>query len=156
MMALDTGRTELAQALFGKYAAEGGHIYLDGNEIGIRSVRRAVENCIAYVPGNRLSEGLILRQSVANNIVTAVIRRLLRRPLPLIDEEKREEVVERWIKEVSIRVANEDVAVQTLSEILCVSIVVAADRLRGGAAHLAPHAFASILRTGDRELDSRT
>jgi len=112
---IGSGRTELAQALFGKNVAEGGHIYVDGSETDIRSVRRAVNNGIAYVPENRLTEGLILRQSVANNIVTAVIRRLLKRPVPLIDEEQREEIVGRWIKELSIRVANEDVAVQTLS-----------------------------------------
>jgi simple sugar transport system ATP-binding protein len=112
---IGSGRTELAQALFGKNVADSGEIYVNGKRVDIRSVRQAVETGISYVPENRLTEGLILNQSVANNIVTAIIRRLLKKPLPLIDDEQREEVVKRWIKELSIRVADEDVAAQTLS-----------------------------------------
>lgn len=112
---IGSGRTELAQALFGKNAAESGEIYIEGERVDIRSVRQAVESGIAYVPENRLTEGLILSQSVGDNIVTAIIRRILKRPLPLIDRERRDRIVADWIRELSIRVANEEVAVQTLS-----------------------------------------
>ncbi len=112
---IGSGRTELAQALFGRHPAEEGQIFIDGTEVKIRSVKEAVRHGIAYVPENRLSEGLILDQSVGDNLVTAIIRKLLRKPLPLIDREKRDEVVRNWIDELSIRVANESVAAQTLS-----------------------------------------
>ncbi len=112
---IGSGRTELAQALFGRHPAEGGRIFIEGEEVRIRSVKEAVRHGIAYVPENRLSEGLILDQSVGDNIVTAIIRKLLRRPLPLIDTAKRDELVQHWIDELAIRVTDESVAAQTLS-----------------------------------------
>ena len=112
---IGSGRTELARALFGKNVAEEGQIFIDGRERKIGSVKEAVRSGIAYVPENRLTEGLILDQSVGDNIVTAIIRKLLGKPFGLIDKQKRDEVVNNWISELSIRVSNESVAAQTLS-----------------------------------------
>jgi simple sugar transport system ATP-binding protein len=65
---LGSGRTELALALFGKEPSNEGRIFKNGKEITIRSIQDAISNGIAYVPEDRLTEGLFLEQSVERNL----------------------------------------------------------------------------------------
>ena len=109
-----SGRTELALALFGISPADSGTILIDGDTVRIRSVQDAVKAGIAYVPENRLSEGLVLRHSTADNTIAAVLRRLSSK-FGLINPTERKELAEKWIKNLKIKVSEPSVAVQTLS-----------------------------------------
>jgi len=111
---IGSGRTELALSLFGVSPAERGEILVEGNPVRIRSVRDAVRAGIAYVPENRLVQGLVMKRSVVENATAAVLDRLLSR-LRLVDPERKEKVATEWIRRLGIRVAHPDVAVQTLS-----------------------------------------
>lgn len=111
---IGSGRTELALALFGISPADSGSITVEGSRRRIASVQDAVAAGFAYVPENRLVQGLVLKRSVAENLVAAVIERLVDR-WGMIDEKRRDGVVSRWIKSLDIRVAHPEVAVQTLS-----------------------------------------
>jgi simple sugar transport system ATP-binding protein len=68
---IGAGRTELALALFGMRPDYGGAIRIDGREVRLGSVREAVDHGVAYVPEDRLTEGLFLSQSVARNILAS-------------------------------------------------------------------------------------
>lgn len=57
--------------------ADSGKIFVDGKEVRIRSVKDAIQAGIGYVPENRLEQGLIMKKSVSENIVTVIIKRLL-------------------------------------------------------------------------------
>ena len=70
---LGSGRTELALALFGVSPADGGKISVDGIERGIRNAPDAVRNGIAYVPEDRLTEGLVMNYPIHENIVLAAL-----------------------------------------------------------------------------------
>ena len=70
---LGSGRTELALALFGMRPDHRGTIRIDGKPLTLGSVQDAVAAGIAYVPEDRLSEGLFMSQSIARNIVASVI-----------------------------------------------------------------------------------
>jgi simple sugar transport system ATP-binding protein len=111
---LGSGRTELAQALFGMNTAESGDISVEGRLIRIQSTNDAIKNGIGYLPENRLVEGLVMPQSVANNIIITVLDDLLG-SLRLIDRNRRSETVDRWIGDLSIRVPSADSPVMTLS-----------------------------------------
>jgi simple sugar transport system ATP-binding protein len=111
---LGSGRTELALALFGMDPADSGKIFVDGKEVRIRSVKDAIQAGIGYVPENRLEQGLIMKKSVSENIVTVIIKRLLGN-FNLIDSKKWDTTVDSWINELGIKVANPEVPVQTLS-----------------------------------------
>ncbi|NLJ39521.1 MAG: sugar ABC transporter ATP-binding protein [Candidatus Atribacteria bacterium] len=111
---LGSGRTELALALFGMDPADSGKIFVDGKEVHIRSVKDAIQAGIGYVPENRLEQGLIMKKSVSENIVTVIIKRLLGN-FNLIDSKKWDTTVDSWINELGIKVANPEVPVQTLS-----------------------------------------
>ncbi|ALN75182.1 sugar ABC transporter ATP-binding protein [Aureimonas sp. AU20] len=75
---LGSGRTELALALFGMKPDRRGTILIDGLERRLASVQEAIGAGIAYVPEDRLSEGLFMSQSIARNIVSSVIERATR------------------------------------------------------------------------------
>ncbi len=68
---LSSGRTELAQTLFGMSPTYGGTILIDGAEVRLDSVQSAIAHGIGYVPEDRLSEGLFLSQSINRNILAA-------------------------------------------------------------------------------------
>jgi ribose transport system ATP-binding protein len=63
------GRTELARALFGIDAIQGGHVEIVGKAVQSGSVRAAIEAGICLVPEDRKTEGLFLDFSTATNIV---------------------------------------------------------------------------------------
>lgn len=66
---LGSGRTELALSLFGMMAAQSGSIKVDGEPVNFRNVQEAIAGGIAYVPEDRLTEGLFLTQSITRNVV---------------------------------------------------------------------------------------
>jgi simple sugar transport system ATP-binding protein len=98
---LGSGRTELAESLFGLRPATSGTIYIDGVETPIRSCRDALDNRIAYLPEDRLSEGLMLRRSLGDNFSSAVIDKLTNR-LGLVSEKRVEELSVRWMTDLKM------------------------------------------------------
>jgi simple sugar transport system ATP-binding protein len=111
---LGSGRTELALSLFGVDPADSGEIFVEGQRVQISSVQDAIRHGIGYVPENRLEQGLIMQQPVGKNIVLTVVHRLLN-SLGLVDRNKTQDLINRWIAELSIRVPSVDAPVQTLS-----------------------------------------
>ena len=75
---LGSGRTELALALFGMRPHYRGTISLDGRPVRLDSVQRAIAHRIAYVPEDRLTEGLFLPETIDRNIVATALGRLSR------------------------------------------------------------------------------
>ena len=65
---LGSGRTELALSLFGMLPLDSGRIRVKGQDVTLRGVRDAIEAGIAYVPEDRLTEGLFLSRSIGENI----------------------------------------------------------------------------------------
>jgi simple sugar transport system ATP-binding protein len=111
---LGAGRTELALALFGMSSLERGEILLDGALLNLRSNQDAVRAGIAYVSEDRLSLGLNLKQSIADNVAITVLDRLAD-AIGLVAPSRRSGLARDWIARLSIRAPNADAAVQTLS-----------------------------------------
>jgi ribose transport system ATP-binding protein len=76
-----SGRTELAQAIFGVDPFDRGTLELDGRERRFRSPHEAISAGIGFVTEDRKSEGLALAQSVRDNVSLAWrgLRRSFRR-----------------------------------------------------------------------------
>jgi simple sugar transport system ATP-binding protein len=111
---LGSGRTELAESIFGLRPATSGKIFIDGEESSIRSVQEAIDHKIAYVPEDRLTEGLILEHSIERNMVISILDRLLNR-YKMMDKEKINKTVQKWIKDLGIVVYSPELPVKTLS-----------------------------------------
>jgi simple sugar transport system ATP-binding protein len=111
---LGSGRTELASSLFGLSPATSGSIHINGKPVTIKSVQDAIDNKMAYVPEDRLTEGLFLEQSIGRNIIVGIIDKLLN-SMKLIDKENTERIISRWIHDLSIVAPSPSVPVKTLS-----------------------------------------
>jgi ABC-type sugar transport system ATPase subunit len=61
-------RTDVAQAIFGIGRLDGGTIAIDGKRVTIRNPGSALKHRIAYVPEDRLVQGLVQPVSVADNM----------------------------------------------------------------------------------------
>lgn len=72
---IGSGRTELALAAFGMMPPDQGQVLVDGQNVTPQSVQDAIEAGIAYVPEDRLSEGLFLTRSIRDNSIVSSIRR---------------------------------------------------------------------------------
>jgi ribose transport system ATP-binding protein len=98
---MGSGRSELARALCGARPIDSGRILVDHQAVAFRSVGDAVRSGIAYVPGERKTEGLFLTKSLADNIAAPSLARLSR--YGLIDRSARDRQAMRAIRMLQIR-----------------------------------------------------
>jgi ABC-type sugar transport system ATPase subunit len=96
------GRSELAQAIFGLSPADSGEISLEGTPLHIDSPEHSVANGISYIPENRLTEGLVLKKSMADNISLTVLDKISNKR-GLIEKDAQQNLVAKWIHELNIR-----------------------------------------------------
>jgi rhamnose transport system ATP-binding protein len=66
-----SGRTELAETLFGLEPADGGEILLHGAAVRIDSPSQAVRLGVGYVPEDRRQHGVVLEMAIAANVSLA-------------------------------------------------------------------------------------
>jgi putative multiple sugar transport system ATP-binding protein len=74
------GRTELATSIFGKYYGENisGQTLIDGKEVNLNSIPRAIEQGLAYVTEDRKEFGLVLIETVKENTTLAKLKKIAR------------------------------------------------------------------------------
>ncbi|MFI7551436.1 sugar ABC transporter ATP-binding protein [Micromonospora sediminimaris] len=110
---LGSGRTEVARLLFGADRADRGEVQVDGARTGLRNPVQAIERGIGFCSENRRAEGIIGDLSVRENMILAMqAARGWLRPIP---RRRQDELVDRYIKALSIRPANPDMPVRNLS-----------------------------------------
>ena len=110
---LGSGRTELALALFGMRPRYRGTIRLDGRTVRLDSVRRAIAHRIAYVPEDRLIEGLFLPETIDRNIIATSLTALSR--FGLLRARPAAAAASRTIREMAIATLSGDRPVMQLS-----------------------------------------
>ena len=100
------GRTELCRLIFGADEKDAGRIFINGREANISSPETAIRNKIGFLTENRKEEGLVLHQSIINNISMPILRSLVRnnfRFLNIIDHSRDEALAEEYFKKLNIR-----------------------------------------------------
>ena len=70
-----SGRTEIAELLFGRRKPDRGTTRIDGKPIQLRSPRQAIEYGIGLIPEDRKRNGLVLTMSVFDNASLAILKR---------------------------------------------------------------------------------
>ena len=111
---LGAGRTELALALFGMNPPEAGEILIDGRPVALPDNRAAIRAGIGYASEDRLSLGLILPQSIADNTVVSVLDRLCG-GFGRIERARRDETVARGLEQLQVKTATAERPVRELS-----------------------------------------
>lgn len=71
---LGSGRSETLRSVFGLYNTNAGEIKVKGQRVNINSPTQALKMGIAFVTEDRRHEGLVLSQSVQNNLVLTKLR----------------------------------------------------------------------------------
>ncbi|MQA84779.1 MAG: ATP-binding cassette domain-containing protein [Streptosporangiales bacterium] len=77
------GQSELLATLFGVLRRRNGTVRVDGADVHASSPAQAVAAGFAYVPGNRATEGLLLRRPLVENLALPSLGRRSRLRLPL-------------------------------------------------------------------------
>jgi len=111
---LGSGRTELAEAIFGQYPVDSGEIIVEGKSVRLNSSSAAIKAGIGYVPPDRLTQGLFLDQSIVRNLVAVGIDRHKGRG-GILAKARLYEEGERWIKDLRIKTKNSQNPVTSLS-----------------------------------------
>jgi len=111
---LGSGQTELALALFGLQPCDSGKISVVGTKRPIRTVRDALDAGIAYVPEDRLTEGLFLEQSIEHNLIATYMAQV-QNTVGLISSKRVRQYADLWLSELGVRSVDTSAAIQTLS-----------------------------------------
>ncbi|CAI1634051.1 MULTISPECIES: sugar ABC transporter ATP-binding protein [Serratia] len=111
---LGSGRTELCLSLFGLTKPESGSIRINDKPMRFASNRDAIAAGVGYVSEDRMSTGLIMEQSIRDNISATVLHRL-KNAFHLMRAERVDTLVEDMVKHLSIKIGNSDLPVNTLS-----------------------------------------
>jgi ABC-type sugar transport system ATPase subunit len=110
---MGSGRTEIAETLFGVNPATHGIIKLNGKEIKIRNPREAVKYGIVYVPRERKKDGLVLQSSVRENMTLTYLRQL--QGVFKLNLNKEKNVVNEWIDKLRIKTPSINTPIESLS-----------------------------------------
>lgn len=100
------GRTELCRLIFGADPRDGGRIFIEGEEVKIRTPSDAIRQGIGFLTENRKEEGLLLHLSITRNISLPILRNLTRgsgRLIRLIDHQRDSAIAEEYFKKLNIR-----------------------------------------------------
>ncbi|MEO1951550.1 sugar ABC transporter ATP-binding protein [Thioclava sp.] len=110
---IGAGRKAIAQAIFGLRNDMTGEMRVDGKPVMPKNVPEAIAAGIAYVPEDRLSEGLFLTRSIRDNAIVSSLSRFA--PHLWLDAEKAGEETHKMFGEMAISAPGIDVPVGTLS-----------------------------------------
>ncbi|QPZ38128.1 sugar ABC transporter ATP-binding protein [Paramicrobacterium chengjingii] len=80
---LGSGRGEIVEALFGLLKPESGAVTVNGAKLRLGSIQSSISAGIGYVPEDRLTQGLFLEKSIADNIIAGSLDRHTRGKLVL-------------------------------------------------------------------------
>ena len=111
---LGSGRTELAEAIFGKYPVDSGEVFVDGTKIHLNSSKDALAAGIGYVPPDRLTQGLFLEQSILRNLVAVGIDQYKNR-WGQLSQKNLSSAGSKWISDLKIKTNNSKNPVTSLS-----------------------------------------
>ncbi len=100
---MGTGRTELAMSLFGRSYGRGakGRVKMQGREVDVSSVEKAIAAGISYVTEDRKALGLILEEPILRNISLANLAGIALRGV--LDKRREARVAEDYRRALAIR-----------------------------------------------------
>jgi simple sugar transport system ATP-binding protein len=99
---IGSGRTEMALSLFGLNLPDSGEIRVKDKLTKINKPQDAISSGIAYLPEDRLTEGLFVEQSIGNNIIITILDEFLNK-LNVLVKSRQDKAKNDWIKKLAIK-----------------------------------------------------
>lgn len=110
---IGSGRTELAELLFGAKPKESGTIIFKGQEINPKTPREAIDYGIALIPEDRKKQGVLLDISIKENISMAILNRISK--ATVVNKKEEHRIAEEYEKSIMIKTPTLDQKVKKLS-----------------------------------------
>lgn len=108
-----SGRTELAETIFGLTPADSGQILVRGEPVRISSPAQAIAHGIAYVPEDRRQHGVVLEMPVRTNVSLANLASVSRHGM--IRQAAERELAQQYIGQLRVKTAGAEAETSTLS-----------------------------------------
>jgi ABC-type sugar transport system ATPase subunit len=108
-----SGRTSLAEALYGLAPADSGAIRVDGRPVSLASPARALAAGIAMVPEDRRARGLVPMLSVLENLSLSALPQFS--AMGFVNQQRERSAVDRLLKSLLVRAASPEQEVAMLS-----------------------------------------
>ncbi|PAU73975.1 sugar ABC transporter ATP-binding protein [Halomonas salipaludis] len=110
----DSGRNELAMTLAGLAPAKTGSVVLGGNALDLSAPDRVIREGVAYVPEDRLAEGLFLEKTISENITMSILDRL-RSGFGLVSRSRARQAAQNTLEDLQIVAEDIHAPVSSLS-----------------------------------------
>lgn len=110
---IGSGRSEVARAVFGADRRSAGTVIVEGREVEIRRPREAINAGIALLPESRKEQGLLMRQSITQNVSLVHLREFV--TATFVRPRQERAAVERIIETVDVRAPGVHTLVEDLS-----------------------------------------
>jgi rhamnose transport system ATP-binding protein len=108
-----SGRTEVARSIFGIDRLDSGELWISGRRFRPRSPRAALRRGLAYLPEDRLQQGLVQPMSISANTSMAVLPRLT--PAGILQPWRERRLARRFMEQLRIRATSPAQIVRSLS-----------------------------------------
>lgn len=99
---VSSGFDELCKTIFGLMPPTEGKILVDGKEVKIDSVKKAIDNGIFLIPGDRRVQGQISEESISFNITISVLDKISKF-LGLVDRRAEKKISDGVVKDLQIK-----------------------------------------------------
>lgn len=109
-----SGRTEIAETVFGLRQAEHGVVRVNGNPLEHRSPRRCIDAGLVYLPEDRGRHGIFADVDIVRNVTAGIIPRLPRRG-GLLRRPVERELAKAAAARTDVRTVSLEAAIRTLS-----------------------------------------
>jgi AI-2 transport system ATP-binding protein len=107
-----SGRTELAEAIFGMGEVIDGDVLLDGKSIKGLKTKKIIDLGLNYVPEDRHLNGIFDIADIRLNTTSAILNRISK---VFIDSNKEKEITQKYIDDFRIKVTGQNQSLKSLS-----------------------------------------
>lgn len=109
------GQTELIEAITGMRSIKSGDVLLQGSSVTNQSPRVISESGLSHIPQDRHKHGLVLDFTVSENIILQTYDHPELNRRGFINEQARDKMAERLVKEFDVRTPSIDTKVRSMS-----------------------------------------
>ena len=110
---LGAGRTETARLIFGCDPIDSGEIYINGEQVDVKTPGDATRHGLAFCTENRREEGIFANVSVMNNIAICSLNQMLK--AGMIDGAKKKKQAAEYIDKLRIKTSSDMQLIKDLS-----------------------------------------
>jgi ABC-type sugar transport system ATPase subunit len=110
---IGAGRTELVRAIFGDIRPDAGKVYVQGEEVHIRSPANAIQHGIGFSTEDRKKTGLFMDLSVGQNVILPSLNNVSR--MSFVNRRRERALVKKKVEELKIKLNHLNQPVKNLS-----------------------------------------